>query len=92
MATPNSGFFIWYDNLTRDVSAAIGFYSEVVGWKTQAFGDGSSHYTMWVGAQGPLDRIYFRGTLRLAGIHRCRLQVARLASDHLPVMAEFDLI
>ncbi|HEX3532102.1 MAG TPA: endonuclease/exonuclease/phosphatase family protein [Thermoanaerobaculia bacterium] len=42
--------------------------------------------------QGPLDRIYFRGTLRLAGIHRCRLQVARLASDHLPVMAEFDLI
>ena len=42
--------------------------------------------------QGPLDRIYFRGGLRLAGIHRCRLQVARLASDHLPVMAEFDLL
>lgn len=40
--------------------------------------------------QGPLDRIYFRGPLRLAGIHRCRLQVARVASDHLPVMAEFD--
>jgi endonuclease/exonuclease/phosphatase family metal-dependent hydrolase len=42
--------------------------------------------------QGPLDRIYFRGALRLAGIHRCRLQVARVASDHLPVMAEFDLL
>lgn len=42
--------------------------------------------------QGPLDRIYFRGALRLAGVHRCRLQMARVASDHLPVMAEFDLL
>jgi endonuclease/exonuclease/phosphatase family metal-dependent hydrolase len=41
--------------------------------------------------QGALDRIYFRGPLRLSGIHRCRLQVARVASDHLPVMAEFDV-
>jgi len=41
--------------------------------------------------QGALDRIYFRGPLQLAGVHRCRLQVARVASDHLPVMAEFDL-
>ena len=41
--------------------------------------------------QGALDRIYFRGPLQLSGVHRCRLQVARVASDHLPVMAEFDL-
>jgi endonuclease/exonuclease/phosphatase family metal-dependent hydrolase len=41
--------------------------------------------------QGALDRIYFRGPLRLSGVHRCRLQVARVASDHLPVMAEFDV-
>jgi endonuclease/exonuclease/phosphatase family metal-dependent hydrolase len=41
--------------------------------------------------QGALDRIYFRGPLQLAGVHRCRLQIARVASDHLPVMAEFDL-
>jgi endonuclease/exonuclease/phosphatase family metal-dependent hydrolase len=41
--------------------------------------------------QGALDRIYFRGALQLAGVHRCRLQVAKVASDHLPVMAEFDL-
>jgi endonuclease/exonuclease/phosphatase family metal-dependent hydrolase len=42
--------------------------------------------------QGALDRIYYRGPLRLAGIHRCRLQVARVASDHLPVMAELELL
>jgi endonuclease/exonuclease/phosphatase family metal-dependent hydrolase len=42
--------------------------------------------------QGALDRIYYRGPLRLAGIHRCRLQVARVASDHLPVMAELEIL
>jgi endonuclease/exonuclease/phosphatase family metal-dependent hydrolase len=41
--------------------------------------------------QGALDRLYFRGPLRLSGVHRCRLQVARVASDHLPVMAEFEV-
>ena len=42
--------------------------------------------------QGALDRIYFRGPLRLTGVHRCRLHIARMASDHLPVMAELDLL
>jgi len=41
--------------------------------------------------QGPLDRIYYRGPLRLAAAHRCRLAMSRLASDHLPVIADFDL-
>ncbi len=41
--------------------------------------------------QGPLDRIYYRGPLRLAAVHRCRLALSRLASDHLPVIADFDL-
>jgi endonuclease/exonuclease/phosphatase family metal-dependent hydrolase len=42
--------------------------------------------------QGALDRLYFRGPLRLTGVHRCRLKVARVASDHLPVMAELELL
>jgi endonuclease/exonuclease/phosphatase family metal-dependent hydrolase len=42
--------------------------------------------------QGALDRIYFRGPLHLTGIHRGRLPVARMASDHLPIMAELDLL
>jgi endonuclease/exonuclease/phosphatase family metal-dependent hydrolase len=41
--------------------------------------------------QGGLDRIYHRGPLELVSVHSCRLQVARLASDHLPVMAEFQV-
>jgi endonuclease/exonuclease/phosphatase family metal-dependent hydrolase len=41
--------------------------------------------------QGALDRIYYRGPLRLAAARRCRLALSRIASDHLPVIADFDL-
>lgn len=41
--------------------------------------------------QGGLDRIYFRGPLRLLAARRCRLQVSRVASDHLPVIADFEM-
>ncbi len=41
--------------------------------------------------QGALDRIYYRGPLRMVGAHRCRLAVSRVASDHLPVIVDFDL-
>jgi endonuclease/exonuclease/phosphatase family metal-dependent hydrolase len=40
---------------------------------------------------GGLDRIYYRGELRSLGTARCRLRVSKLASDHLPVIAEFEL-
>ncbi|HSB61257.1 MAG TPA: endonuclease/exonuclease/phosphatase family protein [Vicinamibacteria bacterium] len=41
--------------------------------------------------QGSLDRIYYRGPLRLVAARRCRLAVSRVASDHLPVVADFEL-
>lgn len=41
--------------------------------------------------QGGLDRLYYRGGLRLLSAYRCRLRVSRVASDHLPVIAEFQL-
>jgi predicted enzyme related to lactoylglutathione lyase len=53
MAIANIGRFVWHEHMTNDVKAAIAFYGEVVGWKTQPFGKGSD-YTMWVGSQGPL--------------------------------------
>jgi predicted enzyme related to lactoylglutathione lyase len=53
MASPNVGRFVWYELLTKDVPAAIAFYGDVSGWKTQPFGQGGE-YTMWVGGQGPL--------------------------------------
>jgi uncharacterized protein len=60
LATRNDGRFVWYENLTRDVPGAIAFYSEVVGWKTQAF-DKNSAYTMWVSGQGPLGGVMAMG-------------------------------
>jgi predicted enzyme related to lactoylglutathione lyase len=51
MAHSAPGHFIWYDHLTRDVKAAIAFYTHVVGWNTQPIEQG---YTMFVGSQGPL--------------------------------------
>jgi endonuclease/exonuclease/phosphatase family metal-dependent hydrolase len=41
--------------------------------------------------RGPLDRLYYRGPLRLLDCHTGRLRTARLASDHLPVVADFEL-
>jgi endonuclease/exonuclease/phosphatase family metal-dependent hydrolase len=39
----------------------------------------------------PLDRIYFRGGLKLLSCFASRIEVARRASDHLPMVAEFAL-
>ena len=49
----NNGQFVWYEHLTRDPKAAIAFYADVVGWKTQPFAE-NADYIMWVGSQGPL--------------------------------------
>jgi len=52
MTGQNTGRLVWYELLTTNPKEAMGFYSEVVGWKTERFGEGN--YTMWVGSQGPL--------------------------------------
>lgn len=51
MTDTNNGHFVWHEFLARDTKAAIAFYKDVIGWKTEPFGD---QYTMWVGSQGPL--------------------------------------
>lgn len=38
-----------------------------------------------------LDRIYYRGKLKLVSVSRCRHQTARIASDHLPVIGTFEV-
>ena len=50
----NNGRFVWYEDLAKDPKAAIDFYTEVVGWKTQPFTESGHDYVMWVGSQGPL--------------------------------------
>ena len=41
--------------------------------------------------RGGLDKIYYRGHLRPISAIPCRHQIARIASDHLPVIVEFEL-
>ncbi len=45
------GTFIWYELTTRDPKAAIRFYQDVVGWRTQAF-EGNLPYTIWLAGDG----------------------------------------
>jgi endonuclease/exonuclease/phosphatase family metal-dependent hydrolase len=40
---------------------------------------------------GGLDRIYYRGPLRVLAARSCRLRISKVASDHLPVVADFEL-
>ncbi len=42
--------------------------------------------------QGALDRVYYRGALRLTNARPCRLAMSRIASDHLPVIVDFELV
>jgi endonuclease/exonuclease/phosphatase family metal-dependent hydrolase len=41
---------------------------------------------------GGLDKVFFRGGLRLMHAHRSRLKLARVASDHLPIVVEFEIM
>ena len=38
-----------------------------------------------------LDRVYFRGPLRLSGVYRCRHRESRVASDHRPIIVDLEL-
>lgn len=42
--------------------------------------------------RGSLDRIYYRGRIRLVSARRCRLRLSRVASDHLPIVADFEMV
>ncbi len=38
-----------------------------------------------------LDKIFYRGQLKLLHVYRSRLKLAKLASDHLPIIADFQI-
>ncbi len=40
---------------------------------------------------GGLDKIFYRGPLRLLHVYRSRLKLARVASDHIPLIADFEI-
>lgn len=41
--------------------------------------------------RGGLDRVYFRGPLKVIGAYRCRHRESKVASDHRPLIIEFEL-
>lgn len=41
--------------------------------------------------RGGLDRVYHRGPIRPLTARTCRLRLSKVASDHLPIIADFDL-
>lgn len=41
--------------------------------------------------RGALDRVYYRGALKRVAARRCRLRASKVASDHLPVVIDFEL-
>jgi endonuclease/exonuclease/phosphatase family metal-dependent hydrolase len=41
--------------------------------------------------RGGLDRVYYRGGLHLRAARSCRLDLSKVASDHLPVICDFEL-
>ncbi|MDQ7087830.1 MAG: endonuclease/exonuclease/phosphatase family protein [Acidobacteriota bacterium] len=41
--------------------------------------------------RGGLDRLYSRGRLKLLSARRCRLRESRVASDHRPIIADYEI-
>jgi hypothetical protein len=52
------GRFIWFENLTHDVQAALGFYTAVIGWQTQRWDGGGEPYHMLANGEKPLAGIH----------------------------------
>jgi endonuclease/exonuclease/phosphatase family metal-dependent hydrolase len=41
---------------------------------------------------GALDKLFYRGSIRRLSCHRCRMRLSKVTSDHLPLIADFELV
>jgi predicted enzyme related to lactoylglutathione lyase len=108
MSHANTGRFVWYELLTTDPEAAIAFYTEVVGWKTQPW---ENDYTMWVGSQGPLGGVirlpddalqmgagpYWQANVEVANVDQTSEKVKQLGgrifvTEDVPTVGRFSVI
>jgi D-lactate dehydrogenase (cytochrome) len=48
--------FFWYELMTSDPKAATAFYSDLVGWTPQPFGDGNFHIAYLIDPTLPAER------------------------------------
>ena len=70
-------------------------FTEVLGFgclthKNYSYGGALRTYPSF-SPRGGLDRIYHRGPIRGLTARTCRLRLSKVASDHLPIIADFDL-
>ena len=54
MSDAGHGRFVWFDLMTTDAPAAIGFYTRLLGWGIQEWKDASVDYPMWANQGNPL--------------------------------------
>ena len=54
MTDSKAGRFAWYDLMTTDPTAAVAFYTKVVGYTTREWAGGGKPYTMWVAGEAPV--------------------------------------
>ncbi len=52
--TAARGRFVWYDLMTSDPDAAVGFYDKVIGWGTTQWEGSAMPYTMWTNGETPI--------------------------------------
>jgi endonuclease/exonuclease/phosphatase family metal-dependent hydrolase len=76
----------WRHKLYASVLAGAGFRCAV----GDADDPGHATYPSWFPI-GALDKVFVRGAVRSVHAHPSRLALARVASDHLPVIAEIEV-
>jgi endonuclease/exonuclease/phosphatase family metal-dependent hydrolase len=90
-ATPcivGGDFNDWRSQLERPLTRLLDFQCA-----TSANGRGGSDLRTYpaFSPRGALDRIYYRGGLELLNAYSCRHQASKVASDHLPIIIDFEL-
>ncbi len=70
-------------------------FTEILGFRSCSERRSGSHRDVKtypsLSPSGALDKIFYRGAIRSVQSRRCRLRVSRVASDHLPLIADFIL-
>lgn len=75
----------WRSQLAPIFTAVLGFRSAT------RLARGSIRTYPSFSPTGSLDRVFYRGSLRCLSSSACRMRVSRVASDHLPVIADFEM-
>jgi len=80
----------WRSQLQQPFVSALRFHCATARDETSAADSCVKTYPAF-SPQGALDRIYYRGGLSLLSAYRCRHQASKVASDHLPVIVDFEM-